>query len=50
MHIHMHLPQEHRLFVRDYFRKSKTMLKRKGYDELISRTLTKELRGGVDVK
>lgn len=41
------LPHDNRLFVRDYFRKSKTMLKRKSYFSLIDRTLTKELKGDV---
>ena len=43
------MPHEIRTRVRDYFRKSKKMLKRMSYDVLIDRCLPHELRGDARV-
>ena len=42
-----HIDSKHRILVRDFFRKSKTMLKRRSYSRLIDKTLSDELRGDV---
>lgn len=40
-----HLERHERTRVRDFYRKSKTMLKRRSYVKLIDTTLSQELRG-----
>lgn len=42
-----HVPQENRVIVRDFYRRSKKLAKRKSYDTLIDACLSRELRGDV---
>lgn len=42
-----HLPFKNRVIVRDYFRRSKKLMKRKSYYELIDRSLSRGLRADV---